>query len=280
MEVIGLLKRLPDKACIELLYRRAFGTMPDLENPKTFNEKLQWLKLYDRRPEYTTMVDKFEAKKWVADRIGEQYIIPTLGVWDTFQEIDFDALPDQFVLKCTHDSGGIVICKDKNNFDIEKAGRILDKALKVNYSRFAREWMYEDVKPRIIAEKYMEDGTSGDLKDYKFFCFNGKVKCFKIDFDRYIDHHANYFDENNQLLPFGEVYCPPDYECKLKMPTQLEWMKELAETLSQGLRFIRVDFYEVDGRVYFGELTFFPNAGLGKFTKPEADELLGSWLTL
>ncbi len=280
LDRLGILDKLSDETCINLLYRREFGVLPDLEDPKTFNEKIQWLKLHDRNLDYALLVDKYEVKKIVAEKIGKQYIVPTLGVWDSFDDINFSLLPNQFVLKCTHDSGGIVICKDKKNFNYESAKKIMDKALKQKFYRRFREWVYENVKPRIIAEMYMEDTESKDLKDYKFFCFNGKVKCFKIDFDRYTEHHANYYDINNQLLRFGEDYCPPVLDREIKLPVNLELMKKLSEELSKGIRFLRVDFYEVDGHVYFGELTFYPLAGLGKFTDPKADELLGDWLKL
>ena len=420
----GALNFLPDKQYLELIYWQKFGKRLDLNNPKTFNEKLQWIKLNDRRPEYSMLVDKYEVKKIVASKIGEEYIIPTLGIWDSFEQIDFDSLPNQFVLKCTHDSGGNVICKDKSSLDISAAKEKINRSLRTNYYYQGREWPYKNVKPRIIAEQYMEDKSTGNLTDfkvhcfngvpkvilvcrdrfgemtedffsetwehlsmardehpnalaklerpsqltemlalaeklseeflfirtdfytinnsiyfgeltffpasglkpfstkepdetledwltiplgggktlikkqnmfillepedsistgltdYKFFCFNGKVKCFKIDFDRYISHRANYYNTDGQLLPFGEELYPPDAKRDIKLPANLRKMIELAEILGRDTKFIRVDFYETNNKVFFGELTFFPASGLGRFTPNSWDEILGSWLRL
>lgn len=288
-----LLCWMSDKSYLKLRYRWQFKKKLDLKNPQTFNEKLQWLKLNDRNPEYTRMVDKYEAKKYVAEIIGEEYVIPTLGVWDKFDDIDFDTLPNQFVLKCTHDSGGLVIVKDKNLFDVEAAKRKINKCLRKNFFWLGREWPYKNVKPRIIAEQYIVDESRMELKDfklnnpdnpglndYKFFCFNGVVKCFKVDFDRFIEHHANYYDENNKLLYFGELVCPPCYNRKIKMPSKLETMKLLAEKLSKSKTFLRVDFYSVGDKIYFGELTFFPASGFGSFTSEEFDNALGKYILL
>ena len=167
----GFFKFMSDEAYLKFMYKLKMKRKLNLSDPQTFNEKLQWLKIYDRKPEYTTMVDKYEAKKYVADIIGEEYIIPTLGVWDRFEDIDFDELPDQFVLKCTHDSGGLVICRDKSKLDLKAAKKKINKSLKRNYYWIGREWPYKNVRPRIIAEKFMTDPTSDDLQDYKFFFF-------------------------------------------------------------------------------------------------------------
>ena len=258
----------------------ATGKKLDLNNVKSFDEKIQWMKLYDRKPIYTTMVDKYAVKQYVANIIGEQYIIPTYGVWDTFDEIDFSKLPDQFVLKCTHDSGGVIICKTKKELDYSSAKRQIEKKLKTKFYSFGREWPYKDVKPRIIVEKYMEDSKTSELRDYKFFCFNGNVRCFKIDFDRFSQHKANYYNRYGNLIQMGEVVCPPDYHKKLELPNNLGLMVKLAEKLSASIPFLRVDFYEADGRVYFGELTFFPNSGFGRFIDDRDDSVLGSWINL
>lgn len=276
-----LFQWMNDEQCIRFWYQYYLGKKADLKNPKTFNEKLQWLKLNNRRPEYTRMADKYEAKHYVAEKIGEEYIIPTLGVWDHFDEINFDQLPDQFVLKCTHDSGGLVICRDKAKLDLAKAKKRIERCLNRNYYLSWREWPYKDIRPRILAEQYMADTTGSDeLKDYKFFCFDGQVKCFKIDFDRFVDHHANYYDENGSLLPFGEAAYPPKYDVQLDLPKELEKMKKLASELSKGVPFLRVDFYEADGNVYFGEMTFFPASGFGRFEPEEWDYKLGEWIHL
>lgn len=253
----------------------------DLENPKTYNEKLQWLKLHDRNPDYTTMVDKFAVKKYVADKIGEQYIIPTLGVWDRFEDIDFDKLPNQFVLKCTHDSGGIAICKDKANFDFKAAKKKINKSLRTNYYYSGFEWPYKNVSPRIIAEKYMVDESGYELKDYKFFCFNGEVKALFIATERQkegTDVKFDFFDENFQHLPFKQGH--ENAKVTPKKPMCFEEMKTVAETLSKGLKEVRVDLYEVNGKLYFGEMTFFHHGGWTPFEPESWDVTFGEWIDL
>lgn len=272
--------KIPDKIYLKYKYKKIFKKELNLNNPVTFNEKLQWLKLNDRKDIYTTMVDKYEAKKYVANIIGDEYIIPTIGIYNSFDEIDFSELPNQFVMKCTHDSGGLVICKDKNNLDINKARKKINKSLKNNYYYDGREWPYKNVKPRIIIEKYMEDRKTRELRDYKLFCFDGKVKFFKIDFDRQKYHRANYYDTNGILLRFGEEICPPDFEKTLDMPINLNKMISFSQKLSFEIPFIRVDFYEVNGKIYFGELTFYPASGFGKFTPEEWDKKLGDMIKL
>lgn len=271
---------IPDNIYLKYKYRKIMGKPLNLKNPQTFNEKLQWLKLYDRKPIYTIMVDKYEAKQYVADIIGEEYIIPTLGVWDHFDDIDFEVLPEQFVLKCTHDSGGVVICKNKNELDKTTTKGKIEKCLKTNFYWNGREWPYKNVKPRIIAEKYMEDPNVGELRDYKFFCFGGQAKCFKVDFDRFVSHHANYYDINKNMLDFGETICMPAFDKLIDFPETIDKMRELAERLSASSSFLRVDFYDVKGNVYFGELTFYPASGFGEFTSDEWDIKLGEWIKI
>lgn len=275
-----MFQRMSDTAYLKLIYRLIFGRKLDLRNPQTFNEKLQWLKLNNRKTEYTTMVDKYEVKKYIAEKIGAEYVIPTLGVWDNFDDIDFDLLPNQFVLKCTHDSGGLVICKDKNKFDTAKAREKMNKALTRHFYYFGREWPYKAVKPRIIAEKYMVDESVSELRDYKFFCFGGVCKCLKVDFDRFIEHRANYYDPQGNLLDLGEKICPPNKEKMIVLPDNKEKMLQLAEKLSTNIPFLRVDFYDVNGKIYFGELTFFPASGWGEFTDEKWDYKLGEWIKL
>lgn len=420
---LGLI--VPDRIFIMLKYRKAFGRWPNLKDPQTFNEKLNWLKLHDRNPLYTTMVDKYEAKRYVADLIGEEYIIPTLGVWERAEDIDFDSLPDKFVLKATHDSGRVIICRDKSKLDKAKAVKEMRESLKRNFYAVTREWPYKNVKPRIIAEQLLETPNHEDLadykvhnfngtpkvilvcrdrfeetgltedffdlewkhldvrrpghpnaplleekpeafdkmlelserlakdypfmrtdfytigekvyfgeitlypasgavpfepsdydnifgkdlivknsgggkllisknihillqavpqshgiNDYKFFCFNGTVKFMKIDFDRHIDHHANYYDCDFNLLDFGEADFPPVKDRIIRCPDCFEKMIELAETISLHKRFVRVDFYEVDNHIYFGETTFYPASGTGKFVPESADYRIGRLLQL
>lgn len=272
--------KLSDKDYLKLRYKSNFHKNINFDNPKTFNEKLQWLKLYDRNPEYTKMVDKYEAKKYIADIIGEEYIIPTLGVWDKFEDIDFNKLPNQFVLKCTHDSGGVVICKDKSKLNIEKAKKKINKSLKRNYYYSGREWPYKNVKPRIIAETYMENEGEEDLNDYKFMCFNGKVNCSFVCTERRSKEglKVTFFDLNWTKMPFERHY--PSSTENIKKPENYELMIKLAEKLAKNIPFVRVDFYEIDGKLYFGELTFFPGSGFEEFTPEEWDKKLGDMLEL
>ena len=200
---LGLYNSMPDRDYLERKFEALMGTPLHLDAPQTFNEKLQWLKLYDRKPEYTRMVDKYRVREYITQKIGAEYLIPLLGVWDSPDEIDFAALPEQFVLKCNHNSGlGMCICKDKSTLDLRKVRRELRKGLRQDYYLPGREWPYKDVPRKIIAEKYMIDNDVNELRDYKFFCFRGEVKCFKVDFDRFIDHRANYFDPNGNPMPF------------------------------------------------------------------------------
>ncbi len=275
-----IFRLIPDCTYLKMVYRLSMKKKLNLKNPTTFNEKMQWLKLYDRKPIYTTMVDKAAVKKYVADRVGDEYIIPTLGIWDSFDEIDFDSLPDQFVLKCTHDSGGVVIVRDKSKLDFKKARKKLSKYLKRDYFYQWREWPYKNVPKKILAEAYMEDEKTSELRDYKFMCFHGEVKCTLVCTDRFSEDglHMTFFDRDWNVLPF-ERSTPVSKE-SLPAPLNYERMLELSEKLSYGLSFVRVDFYEVSGKVYFGELTFFPGTGLKAFQPEKWDEIIGSWLDL
>lgn len=281
MKLFRKLSRLiPDRIYLQIVYFRHFKKFIDFDNPKTFNEKIQWLKLNYRKEEYTNLVDKYSVKQYITKLIGEEYVIPTLGVWKNVDDIDFKSLPEKFVLKCNNDSGGIVICKNKKDFDEVKAKSFLKERLKNNGYWYGREWPYKNVKPCIIAEKYMEDSISKDLKDYKFFCFNGSMEFFDIDIDRFIEHRSNYYDRNGNFLPFGKTYCPPDYTKKIEMPKNLDKMIELAETISHNTVLSRIDFYEIDGQVYFGEITFYPGSGFSPFTDEKWDYKLGDMIDL
>ena len=230
---------------------------------------------------YTQLVDKYEVKQIVSDQIGEQYVIPTLGVWDTFDEIDFSKLPDKFVLKCTHDSGSQAICTDKRKFDKERCKRHFEKCLRHNYFWGQREWPYKNVKPRIIAEKYMVDSTTHDLRDYKFFAFNGKVRAMFIATERQNAREEtkfDFFDENFVHLPFLNGH--PNAKTMPPKPQNFEEMKQLAEKLSRGLPQVRIDFYEADGCSYFGEFTFFHWSGMTPFEPAEWDSIFGKWIDL
>ena len=272
---------LPDKIYLKLMFRIKMHKKLNLKKPQTFNEKLQWLKLYDRNPIYTKMVDKYEVKKYVADIIGEEYIIPTLGIYDKFEDIDFDKLPKQFVIKCTHDSGGIVICRDKEKLNIDEAKKKIEKSLKENYYYYGREWPYKNVKPRILIEKYMEDNKKHSLVDYKFFCFNNEPKIMYVS--EGIENHAtasiSFYDMN-----FNEVDIKrSDYkkfEQKLEKPLNFEKMKEFSKLFSKNIPHIRCDWYEINKKLYFGELTFSTCSGYIPFENIEMDYKIGNLLKL
>lgn len=271
---------LSDRRFIELMWELKYGYKLDLDNPKTFNEKLNWLKLNDRNPIYTALVDKCEVKKYVAEKIGYDYVIPTLGVWNSFDEIDFDSLPESFVLKCTHDSGSTLIVKDKKDFDKGNAGKVLSKALKHNFFWNAREWPYKNVHPRIIAEPYLAD-LQGCLNDYKFFCNNGKVKFLFIATERFSEAEEtkfDFFDREFNHLEFTNGH-PMALTTPAK-PKEFEQMVELCERLSSGIPFVRVDLYDLNGKILFGEYTFSHWGGFVAFTPPEWDRKLGDMIQL
>ncbi|MBR2010998.1 MAG: glycosyl transferase [Clostridia bacterium] len=278
----GFARLFSDEFFLKCEYKHSFGKNLNLDEPKTFNEKLQWLKLYNRKTEYTTMVDKYGVKKYVAELIGEEYVIPTLGVWERFEDIDFGSLPNQFVLKCTHDSGGLVICRDKVLLDIEKAKKRINWSLNRKYFYEHREWPYKNVKPRIIAEKYVEDRFHPEqisLLVYKIMCFEGTPKIIQtIQGDKTSSETIDYFDTEWNLLNMRQNY--PNSEKPLERPISLERMLLLAAKMSVGHPFLRVDFYELEGKPYFSEFTFFSDAGLAKFTPESWDDTLGDWIKL
>lgn len=275
----GIFNNMSDEKYLSILWKLRMGYDLDLNNPVTFNEKLQWLKINDRKPIYSTMVDKYEAKKYVANIIGEEYIIPTLGVWDSFDEIDFDKLPNQFVLKCTHDSGGLVICKDKAALDLKAARKKLNKCMKHNYYYASREWPYKDVKPRIIAEKYMADESGIELKDYKIHNFDGIPQFIEVDYGRFSEHKRNLYSTDWEYIEAAIKY-PTDKNVKINRPENLEKMIVLARKLSEKIPYVRTDFYSIFGKIYFGEITFYHDSGMGEFTPKEWDAKLGEWIIL
>ncbi len=275
--LLGFHNGMSDEEYLKRMYKAKIGKELNLENPRTFNEKLQWLKLHNRNPLYSTMVDKYEAKKYIADLIGEEYVVPALGIWDHFNEINFDKLPNQFVLKTTHDSGSVVVCKDKKSFNKEAAKKKLEKSLKKNFYYFGREWPYKDVKPRILAEVYLHDDLTNELRDYKFFAFDGVAKALYITTGREIDRRTDFFDMDFHHLDIQDdlnATVPP------QKPETFEKMREIAEKISKGIPEIRVDFYEVNSRAYVGELTLFYLSGLVPFKPEEWDETFGSWIKL
>lgn len=273
-------KHLPDRVFLKLCYYNRFGRKLNLNHPQTFNEKLQWLKLHDRNPEHTTMVDKIEVKKWVADRIGERFIIPTLGVWERAEDIDFDSLPDQFVLKTNHDSGKVVICKDKSTLDISNTRKILSESLHQDYYILGREWPYKDVKRRIFAEKYVVT-PNDELSDYKFFCFDGVPKFLFIATERNkkdTDVKFDFFDIDFNHLPVKNGHENADNVPE--KPDKFDEMVKISSELSRGCKHVRVDLYNINGEIYFGELTFFHHAGFMPFIPDEWDYEFGKFLTL
>lgn len=276
-----MLNWLPDKVFLNAAFRARFGRKLDLKNPKTFNEKLQWMKLYNRNPVYTMMVDKYLVRNYVREIIGEEYLIPLLGVWDDPDKIDFDKLPMQFVLKCNHNSGlGMCICKDKNKLDIDKVKNNVRKGLKQDYYLTGREWPYKNVPRKIIAEKYMVDESGYELKDYKYYCFDGKVRIVMINSDRMssLETKANYFDENYQPLDF--VWGYENAKIPPAKPEKFEEMKSLAEKLSEGIPHVRIDFYQTPQGIFFGEMTFFDGSGFDAIEPTEWDYKIGSWINL
>lgn len=283
----SILKRMPwipDRTYLSLYYPLQTGKLMDWKNPKTFTQKLQVLKIRTK-PDYERLSlyqDKYRIKDLVQERIGSEYVIPTYGIWDRAEDIDFDSLPDKFVLKPTHGGGGkgVIICKDKKNLDLNEARKIQEKYSKrILWKRF-REYAFKAVEPRIIAEMLLENPEDPEhLEDFKFFCFNGKCRFFKINFitDR---HHANYYTPDFKLLEIEETVWPRDPDIDIPRPKNLELMVELAERLAEGFPFVRVDFYNIDGKIYFGELALYPDSGFGNYAPEWADEWMGSLLQI
>lgn len=299
----GKYDKLPDKEYLEKIFKASMGYSLNLENPQTFNEKLQWLKLYNRNPAYTVMVDKYKVRDYIKETIGEEYLIPLLGVWDKAEDIDFDKLPNQFVLKCTHDSGGLCICRNKSIFDRRQCVEYLNKRLSNNYYKQWREWPYKNVSPKIIAEQYIDVTQNTPLKcgdimsveelqceqgllDYKFMCFSGRVQALFLDIGvvkgsskHAENYYRNVYDREFNLLPVKETR--ENYPLKIKMPDNFNQMVEIAEKLSSGMPHVRVDLYNVKGRIFFGEFTFFHGSGLSNFFVPkEWDKIFGDWIDL
>ena len=284
---IAILKKFawlfPDKLYLQLLFKQCMGYSLNLNNPQTFSEKMQWLKLYNRKPEYTQMVDKYEVKKYVADKIGEEYIIPTLGVWNRVEDIDFESLPNRFVLKTTHGGGscGVVICKDKTTFDVDSFKKKLKKSLHHNIYHQFREWPYKNVKRRIIAEQFMSDNIHQDLIDYKFYCFNGEPQYCQVIRDRRKKETIDFYDMQWVHMPF--VGLNPIVKNGLnpvEKPGQLNTMIEICKKLAKNIPFVRIDLYLINNKIFFGEITFFPASGFGVFTPEEWNYKLGEMIFL
>lgn len=284
----GFFNWIPDKPYLKIQYKAFFGCKLNLDNPKTFNEKIQWLKLHDRNSLYITMSDKFAVKEYIREKLGKDYVIPLIGgPWKNADEINFDELPNQFVLKCTHDSGGLVICRDKNTLDKKAAKKILNKSLSKNYFYWCREWAYKDIKPLIIAEKYMEDSNSSESKmkqcltDYKFYCFNGKVKYLyvSVGLENHKTARISFLTPDWKFAPFNRSdYIP--YDKLPEKPHNYSKMIEIAEYLSKGIPFLRVDLFDLNKNIYFSEFTFYPCGGFMPVIPNEWDKKLGELLIL
>ena len=274
----GLFNRMSDEAYLKRVFQYTFGYALDLEHPKSYNEKLQWLKLHDRDPLYPRLVDKYEVKNYITEKIGPEYVVPVVGgPWDCIDEIDLDALPDQFVMKCTHDSGSVIICKDKSAFDFETAKNKLAKALRRNYYWSNREWPYKDVKPRVYAEKYLDSGPDS-LNDYKVMCFDGKVKLTQVHMGRFQHHTQDFYDADWNLLDIYQDL--PLSGIALPKPEFYEEMCRLSEIMSEGFLHLRVDWLYWHGQLYLGELTFYDGSGFMPYTPAHYEQLLGSWIHL
>ena len=269
---------ISNERAIKCKFKYKMGKYPDLENPVSFSEKLQWLKLNNKNPEYTRIVDKITFKDYIREKLGDGYTVPTLGVWDKFDDIDFDKLPDKFVIKCNHDSGGLIICKDKSKLDKKAARKKINKCLKTNYYLLGREWPYKNVKPRILVEEYLD--LPEGLVEYKIFSFNGQAKV--VDVCMGIAHTMNrtntFFTRDWERIPMQQYL--PNEKGEVSAPEELPKMLEIADKLSQGIPQVRVDFYVYKGNIYVGEMTFFHNSGAEKINPYEWDLKLGEYIDL
>ena len=269
-----------DTLYLKVLYFLTYGRFLDLKQPKRFTEKLQALKLIYTEPLHSQMVDKYGVREIIEQKLGKEYLFPLLGVWDNADDIDFDALPEQFVLKPTHDSGSIVFCRDKAHFDMAAARKKLNRSLKQRFYYKMRELAYRGVKPRIIAEPLMVDESGTELKDYKLLCFDGEVKFIQVHFDREHNHRRNLYTPDWKLVEDFFMIGPSDPSYVVPKPDLLPQMLEVASRLSQGFPEIRIDFYIVNGHLYFGEFTFFHSGGLFLFFPDKYDEILGNMVHL
>lgn len=278
-KVYKVLSILPDSTFIKLQYRYNTGKKLNLKEPTRYNEKLQWLKIYDHNPKYTVLVDKYLVKEYVSNKIGKNYIIPTIAKWDDANKIDVNNLPKEFVLKCNHDSKSVYIVRDKNRYDFNQTIYKLNKALKNNHYLYGREWPYKNVKPLVFAEEYKED-ESGGLKDYKVMCFNGKPKFIQLHQGRFTDNYTqDFFDINWKHQSFNQVGEVASKELPTR-PHFLEEMLELSEILSASIPHVRIDWYFTDNQLYFGEYTFFDASGYYDFVPEEYNYILGDYIDL
>lgn len=270
---------ISDKLHLRCLFKKYMKAKLNLSNPKTFSEKLQWLKLHERKPEYTIMADKAAVKQYISDKLGPDFIIPTIGIYDSVDEIPFEELPEKFVVKCSHDSGSVFICDKNKGFDVDYIKKELTSRLKNNFFWYSREWVYKNIKPRIIVEEFVPDENGNCPIDYKFYCFNGKMEIFIVVNNRFSNRSTNYYNKNLECLDFGKIHSLPNPSIELKIPQNFNEMVSIAESLSENIPFLRVDLYSVKNKIYFGELTFYPSGGIEPFTN-DGDIVLGNLLDL
>ena len=274
----GMLKLIPDKVYLNTVFKTEMGYKLDLEHPKTYNEKLQWIKLYDRKPEYTVYADKYKVREYIAKTIGDKYLIPLIGMYKKAEDIPWDELPERFVLKCNHASGTNIICTDKTKLDYGIAEKKLRTWLKTNAFWFGREWCYKDIEPCIICEEYLETEDGLTPNDYKIMCFNGVPKLIQVHHDRYGAHTLDFMDENWKKT--GIVQGPPNSTYEIPKPAEFDEMMEIARVLSKDMYYARVDLYIVRHQVLFGEITMYPTSGFCLFDDPQTDAMLGDWIKL
>lgn len=275
-----LLSPIDDLSFAKLQYRLVNGGKLNLKNPKTYNDKIQWIKIYDHNPDYHKLADKLEVRKFVTDRIGAEYLIPVVGgPWDSCDDIDYDKLPNQFVLKCTHDSGGIVICHNKDSFDSKRASRFLGNRIKRDYYLHGREWAYKGLVPRVYAEKYLVDESGTELKDYKIFCFDGVPKVIQVDFGRFTKHERNLYTPEWEYIP-AQIKYPTNPRHQITRPECLREMLEVASKLSKGLTQARVDLYVIYDKIYFGEITLYHGSGCETFKPAEFGKTMGDYIKI
>ena len=278
LKLINCLRFIPTKPYLKMVYKIKTGKKLNLKNPVGFNEKLNWLKVNDVHPEYTDYADKIKVREIVKEKIGEDICFPLLGQWDRYEDIDFDSLPDQFVLKCNHDSASVNAVNDKSKINHKALKKFYKGRLKLNVYTIGREYPYKNIKPKIIAEKYMTPEGESDIKDYKFFCFNGKPEIMFIATDRSIDCKFDFFDMDFNHLDIENIH--PQSGKTIEKPALFEEMKAMAEKLAEGMKFVRIDLYEIEGKIYFGEFTFFHGGGFWLFNPPEWEKKLGDMITL
>lgn len=268
---------IPDKTYLQLIFKLKLGYSFSIDNPKTFNEKLNWLKLHDRNPLYTRLADKYNVKEYVTQKIGEEFVVPCYGKWDCFEDIDIDSLPNQFVIKTNHDSSGAFICRDKTQLDRKKLKTFVNKSLHRNYYWHLREWPYKNIKPCVIAEKLLEDGTGEVIRDYKFWCFNGEPMYMYCTV-KGVEIYENFYDMNFEPVDINHGF--PRHKPEFEKPTNFELMKRIARELSEDIPFVRIDFFDIAGQVYFGEYTFYDWGGIRPFISIEQDIELGRLISL